>query len=116
MDYRIVEFANRAADRAQDPQRSGQGDRQGASRGRVLPAAVVDRRKSGFGVPLARWFRANDGLGAQIAALAGQPGADVFDRAVLRRWSPSTGRARTITRSCCGPRSILSTWRDVFGC
>ena len=33
----------------------------------VLPAAVVDRRKSGFGVPLARWFRSGEGLGERIA-------------------------------------------------
>lgn len=35
---------------------------------RHLPAAVIKRRKSGFGVPLAEWFRADEGLGGLLAA------------------------------------------------
>ena len=69
MDYRIVEFANRAADRAQVRQRHRQGASSRTSPAPCCRRQIVDRRKSGFGVPLARWFRADDGLGERITAL-----------------------------------------------
>ncbi len=84
MDYRIVEFANRLPTAHKIRNGIGKAIVKDVARG-FLPAAVVDRRKSGFGVPLARWFRADDGLGARIRALPESPVADVFDRAVLRR-------------------------------
>ena len=105
MDYRIVEFANRAADRAT---RSAERLRQGVVKDvarRCLPAEIVDRRKSGFGVPLARWFRASDGLGAAHLGAARQPGGGSVRSARARAGSsPSTAPARTITPSCCGRR------------
>jgi asparagine synthase (glutamine-hydrolysing) len=62
LDYRIVEFANRLPDSHRI--RYGQNKvvlKRVAER--YLPKEVVYRRKSGFGVPLSEWFRANSGLG-----------------------------------------------------
>jgi asparagine synthase (glutamine-hydrolysing) len=80
MDYRIVEFANRLPTTHKIRNGTGKAIVKDVARG-VLPASVVDRRKSGFGVPLARWFRSHEGLGPLITALAESPAADIFDRA-----------------------------------
>ncbi len=84
MDYRIVEFANRLPACHKVANGSGKAILKRFAR-TLLPAEIVDRRKSGFGVPLAAWFRADDGLGAQLMGLADRAAADVFDGAVLRR-------------------------------
>lgn len=56
LDHRVMEFA--AALPPELKLRGGEGKRllKSSLRG-VLPDAVLDRRKMGFGVPLARWFR-----------------------------------------------------------
>lgn len=84
LDYRIVEFANRLP--------SAYKLRGGISKAIVkdvarafLPAETVDRRKSGFGVPLDRWFRSNIGMGERILALPEQAASEMFDRGALRR-------------------------------
>ena len=101
---------------AQDPERDGQGDREGRGARRVLPAAIVDRRKSGFGVPLARWFRSDEGLGARIMALPDSPAADVFDRAVLRRLIAEHRQGARDHSELLWTALNLATWRDVFEC
>jgi asparagine synthase (glutamine-hydrolysing) len=62
LDYRIVEFANRLP----DSHRIRGGENKTLLKrvaARYLPKEVVYRRKSGFGVPLAEWFRTDKGLG-----------------------------------------------------
>lgn len=62
LDYRIVEFANSLPDRY----RQGYGVTKRILKEvarRYLPKQVVDRKKSGFGIPLAEWLRADNGLG-----------------------------------------------------
>lgn len=84
MDYRIVEFANRLP--AAYKLRGGTGKAIVKDVARAfLPAETVDRRKSGFGVPLDRWFRSNQGMGERILALPEQATTEVFDRVALRR-------------------------------
>ena len=82
----------------------------------VLPAEIVDRRKSGFGVPLARWFRSDDGLGERIVALPDSPAADVFDRAVLRRIIAEHRQGTHDHSELLWTALNLATWRDVFDC
>ena len=115
MDYRIVEFANRLPTAIKIRNGTGKAIVKDVARS-VLPAAVVDRRKSGFGVPLARWFRSDDGLGAQIAALPDSRGADIFDRTVLRRMIAEHRQGAHDHSELLWTALNLSTWRDVFGC
>ncbi len=111
MDYRIVEFANSLPDWT----------RRGTAKGLVkavarplLPAAVVDRRKSGFGVPLDRWFRANDGLGARLLDLPDHPAADVFDRKVLRTLVAEHRSGRADHSDLLWAALNLCMWREAF--
>jgi asparagine synthase (glutamine-hydrolysing) len=115
MDYRVVEFANRLPTDVKVRRGSGKAVVKDVAR-TVLPASIVDRRKSGFGVPLARWFRSDAGLGARIVALPDSPASDVFDRAVLRRLV-SEHRAGSADHSEVLWTALnLSTWREAFGC
>lgn len=84
MDYRIVEFANRLPSAYKVKGGSSKAIVKDVAR-RFLPADIVDRRKSGFGVPLDRWFRSDKGMGERILALPEQAASEVFDRAALRR-------------------------------
>lgn len=62
LDYRVVEFANGLP----DSYRIRRGENKTILKRvaeRYLPKEVVYRRKSGFGVPLAEWFRSDKGLG-----------------------------------------------------
>ena len=115
MDYRIVEFANRLPTAHKIRNGTGKAIVKDVARS-VLPAAVVDRRKSGFGVPLARWFRSGEGLGERIRALASSPTADVFDRTVLKSLI-AEHRAGTRDHSELLWTALnLATWREMFRC
>jgi asparagine synthase (glutamine-hydrolysing) len=81
-----------------------------------LPAEVVDRRKSGFGVPLARWFREPDGMGARIAALPDSASADVFDRDLLRRLVAEHRTGQHDHSELLWTALNVATWRDAFRC
>jgi asparagine synthase (glutamine-hydrolysing) len=114
MDYRIVEFANRLPVNCK--LRSGSGKEIVKSVARsFLPAEVVDRRKSGFGVPLAQWFRAGTGLGARLAQLADHPAADVFDRTELRRLICEHGAGKDHSEILWTALNLV-TWRETFRC
>jgi asparagine synthase (glutamine-hydrolysing) len=114
MDYRIVEFANSLP--AEHKLRGGTGKALVKDLARTfLPEEVVARRKSGFGVPLARWFRANKGMGERLAAFAANP-PDLFDREAVRRLV-AEHRAGTHDHSELLWTALnLGTWRETFRC
>lgn len=113
MDYRLVEFANRLPVSHKIAGGTGKAIVKSLAR-RVLPAPIVDRRKAGFGVPLANWFRSRDGLGAQLAELPSRDTSRVFDRGVLER------RIREHQSGRCDHSELLwtalnvITWRETF--
>lgn len=113
MDYRIVEFANRLPASHKLINGSGKALVKAFAR-TLLPAEIVDRRKSGFGVPLAAWFRADDGLGAQAARLPESPAADVFDRAVLERLVCEHRSGARDHSELLWSALNLVTWREAF--
>lgn len=115
MDYRIVELANRLSTGNKIRRGSGKAIVKDVARA-FLPATVVDRRKSGFGVPLARWFQANTGLGARLVDLPGHPAADVFDGSELRRLVGEQ-RAGTADHSELLWAALnVCLWREAYAC
>lgn len=115
MDYRIVELANRMPTALKIVRGTGKAPVKAVAR-TLLPNAIVDRRKSGFGVPLASWFRRKDGLGERLAALPDSPGARVFDLPVLRRLVHEHGSGERDHSELLWTALSLATWRDVFKC
>jgi asparagine synthase (glutamine-hydrolysing) len=115
MDYRIVEFANRLPSAFKVRNGSGKAIVKDVAR-EFLPAEIVDRRKSGFGVPLARWFRAADGLGARIVALPDSASAGVFDRTALRRLVTEHRAGAADHSELLWTALNLVTWREAFRC
>src|SRR5688572_28572448 len=84
MDYRVVEFANRLPVACKIRGGSGKAVVKALARS-VLPAEIVDRKKSGFGVPLAEWLRSDHGLGRRLLDLPQHPAAaEMFDPRMLR--------------------------------
>jgi asparagine synthase (glutamine-hydrolysing) len=115
MDYRMVELANRLP--ADCKIRGGVGKAVVKAFARtLLPAAIVDRRKSGFGVPLGRWFKAKDGLGERLAALPETAAADMFDRPVLRQMIQDHKAGTRDHSELLWTVLNLSTWREAFKC
>ena len=115
MDYRIVEFANRLPRALKVAGGTGKALVKEFAR-TLLPAEIVDRRKSGFGVPLARWFRATGGLGSRLADLPGMPGADVFDTAALARLVAQHRGGSHDHSELLWTALNLATWRETFKC
>ena len=114
MDYRIVEFANRLP--LEHKLRGGSGKALVKDLARdLLPPGIVGRRKSGFGVPLGRWFRSEKGLGERIAALADNP-PDVFDRSALRRVILEHRSGASDHSELLWTALNLCTWRETFFC
>jgi asparagine synthase (glutamine-hydrolysing) len=115
MDYRIVELANRLPTRFKVRRGVGKAIVKDVARD-FLPTEIVDRRKSGFGVPLARWFRSQNGLGERIQALPDSRAAEVFDRAVLRRMVGEHRAGERDHSELLWTALSLATWREAFGC
>jgi asparagine synthase (glutamine-hydrolysing) len=115
MDYRLVEWANRLPTEFKIRRGAGKALVKEVAR-TVLPAEIVDRKKSGFGVPLNKWFRANEGLGLRIQALADSPAADMFDRAVLRRRIDEHRSGAHDHSEFLWTALNLCTWRETFRC
>jgi asparagine synthase (glutamine-hydrolysing) len=113
MDYRIVEFANRLPTSHKIVNGSGKAIVKAFARA-LLPAEIVDRRKSGFGVPLPAWFRADVGLGAMIGRLPESAGAEVFDRAALRRFVAEHRAGARDHSELLWTALNLATWRETF--
>lgn len=85
LDYRIVEFANRLPSDFKISGMTGKRIIKDIAL-RHLPARVIKRRKSGFGVPLCKWFRSSTGLGSMLETLADCPRLSAYmDKAALRR-------------------------------
>lgn len=85
LDYRIAEFANHlASDRKTRGWRTKEIVKMVAEK--YLPDEVVHRRKSGFGVPLAEYFRDVDGLGGVASRLINESSYDQFlDKKMLTK-------------------------------
>jgi asparagine synthase (glutamine-hydrolysing) len=115
MDYRIVEFANRLPVNCKLRRGTGKAIVKSVARP-LLPAEVVDRRKSGFGVPLGRWFRSKSGLGARLDGLADSPAADVLDRDVIRRLIKEHRTEAEDHSEALWTVLNLVTWREAFHC
>ena len=113
MDYRIAEFANRLPSAHKLANGSSKAIVK-AFASTVLPTSIVDRRKSGFGVPLAAWFRASEGLGAQLASLPENPAAGVFDGAVLRRLITEHRAGHRDHSEVLWTALNVVTWREAF--
>lgn len=115
MDYRVVEFANRLPPHLKVRNGSGKAlVKEFATR--LLPADIVHRRKSGFGVPLARWFRSDEGMGARLVELPGSPGADIFDQAALARLIREHRAEEADHSEMLWTALNLATWRETFRC
>ena len=61
LDYRLVEFANSLPDHHRLRGRQTKLILKRVAE-RYLPREIIYRRKSGFGIPVAEWFRGNNGL------------------------------------------------------
>jgi asparagine synthase (glutamine-hydrolysing) len=84
---------------------------------RYLPHAIVDRRKSGFGVPLREWFRSEGPVAALFdGVVAGGTLEGLLEAAVLDRL---LGEHRSGSRDhsdlLWGVLN-LGLWRDAFRC
>lgn len=82
---------------------------------RHLPAEVIKRRKSGFGVPLADWFRADEGLGGLLAAaredvLVG----DVFGEGMVKSLQDEHRAGRADHSDALWAALNLALWRKAF--
>lgn len=115
MDYRLVEFANGLPDTCKVQGRSGKTLVKAFAR-KHLPPSIVDRRKSGFGVPLARWMRADAGLGARIQALPDQQGSAGLDRSTLRSLVSEHRSGSHDHSELLWTALNLTLWREAFRC
>lgn len=115
MDYRLVEFANRLPSAVKVAGGVGKAVVKDFAR-TLLPAEIVDRRKSGFGVPLARWFRASDGLGALLGELPRMRGADAFDSAALSTLVAQHRGGTHDHSELLWTALNLALWRETFKC
>lgn len=83
LDYRIVEYANSLPENYKVKFFQGKYIVKKVA-GRYLPDKIVHRKKSGFGVPLDRWFREPGGMGAIADSLLDNTNAgDIFDKKLL---------------------------------
>ena len=68
LDWRILEFANELPAGYKIARMENKRVLKAVAE-RYLPREIVYRRKSGFGVPLAQWFRSSDGMGKLLSKL-----------------------------------------------
>jgi asparagine synthase (glutamine-hydrolysing) len=115
MDYRIVEWANRLPTEAKVQARSGKAVVKHVARD-LLPPEVIDRRKSGFGVPLDRWLRSDEGIGERIRALPQSSSADMFDRPVLRGLVEEHVSGAKDHSDVLWTALNVCTWKETFHC
>lgn len=80
-----------------------------------LPAEVIKRRKSGFGVPLSAWFRSEDGLGALLeSSLQDDLADEVFGAANLKAMLAEHRQGKTDHSDALWAALNLVLWRKAF--
>lgn len=83
---------------------------------RYLPAEVIKRRKSGFGVPLAAWFRSGEGLDALSADMLNDDlAAEVFGVENLRALYHEHRQGKADHSDSLWAALNLTLWRKAFG-
>ena len=114
MDYRLVEFANSLPSEYKLRSGAGKAIVKDVARD-YLPAEIVDRRKSGFGVPLARWFR---NRAASANASGRYPTVPRPTGSIAPSCGASSPRIATARRPLRVPvdGAQPATWRETFGC
>jgi asparagine synthase (glutamine-hydrolysing) len=115
MDYRVVEFANRMPTACKIVRGSGKAPVKAVAR-TLLPAEIVDRRKSGFGVPLRDWLRSSRGLGERLRALAASGADGLCDRLVLNRLVDEHRSGARDHSEILWTVMNVATWRETFRC
>ncbi|MFN3682209.1 MAG: asparagine synthetase B family protein, partial [Nitrospira sp.] len=115
MDYRIVEFANRLPSAYKLRNGRGKAIVKDVARA-FLPAETVDRRKSGFGVPLDRWFRSDMGMGERIRQLPDQVDPALFDRKMLHRMVKEHRSGTHDHSEILWTVLNVQTWKETFHC
>jgi asparagine synthase (glutamine-hydrolysing) len=114
LDTRVVRFANRLPARF----KQGRFDNKRVVKAlalRLLPPEVIKRRKSGFGVPLADWFRANDGLGELAGEMHADPlVAEVFGAKSLREMHAEHRSGTADHSDALWTALNLALWRKAF--
>jgi len=84
---------------------------------RYLPASIVHRRKSGFGVPLAPWFAARGPMGQLLDdAVRGDAIRSVLDEKVVTGLLDEHRAGRADHSELLWGVLNLSLWRARFGC
>ena len=82
---------------------------------RHLPAEIVDRRKSGFVVPLDAWFRGDLRDESRERLLAADSFvSEVMDRSVVRRMLDDHARGRRDETARLWTLMCLETWHGAF--
>lgn len=114
MDYRIVEFANSLPTSFKIRPGSGKRIVKDVAR-RFLPDEIVDRRKSGFGVPLDRWFRADTGMGERLMTVRDDSRIpDFVDRRQLRQLIDEHRSGTADHTEILWAVLNLSLWMEVY--
>ncbi len=82
---------------------------------RYLPAGIVNRRKSGFGVPLANWFASAGPMARLVrAAINSDDMADVFDLTTLRKCADEHAAGSADHSDLLWPALNFFLWRQEF--
>lgn len=85
LDYRIVELANKIPSHYKTRRFKTKAIFKTVA-SQFLPPEIINRRKSGFGVPLGRWFKEPKGLGELVMDLVADiKGGDVINKKFMKR-------------------------------
>ena len=84
---------------------------------RYLPGAIVDRPKSGFGVPVASWLRGDGPISALVSRVISSPAiTDILKRDVLAEsFAVHRSGARDHSEFLWGVLN-LGLWREAYSC
>lgn len=115
LDVRLVEFANSLPLKLKLTWLKRKVLVERLARG-FLPGEVIDRRKSGFGVPIGRWMRTDEGLGERIVALPESSVVTrIFDRHRVRRLVEEHRSGRKDHSEFLWAALNLALWHEQFG-